>query len=269
MGTVYLIGAGPGDPELLTVRGARLLGRSDAVVYDALTNDALLEQAPPEALRIDVGKRAGGRGPSQDEINRLLVRLAQRSEVVVRLKGGDPCVFGRGGEEAIALGEAGVPFEIVPGITAGLGALAYAGIPVTHRGVASSVTFVTGHEAADRPDAGGAVDWDGVARTGGTVVVYMGLSRIASVAERLIQGGRSPETPAAVIESGTYPEQRTIVGDLATIAELSRAADAGSPALIVVGEVVRLRPAIAWFEAALAGSSEGGLERLALPSAVV
>ena len=247
-GTVYLIGAGPGDPELLTVRGARLLSQADAVVYDALTNDALLDSAPPEALRIDVGKRSGGRGPDQEEINRLLVRLARKSDVVVRLKGGDPCVFGRGGEEALALRAAGVPFEIVPGITAGLGVLAYAGIPVTHRGLSSSVTFVTGHEAKRGSADGSGVDWDAVAGTGGTVVVYMGLSRIDAVAERLLAGGRSPETPAAVIESGTYPRQRTIVGTLGTIAELSRQADAGKPALIVVGDVVGLRSAISWFE---------------------
>ena len=247
-GTVYLIGAGPGDPELLTVRGARLLSQADAVVYDALTNGALLDSAPPEALRIDVGKRSGGRGPDQEEINQLLVRLARKSDVVVRLKGGDPCVFGRGGEEALALRAAGVPFEIVPGITAGLGVLAYAGIPVTHRGLSSSVTFVTGHEAKQGSTDGGGVDWDAVARTGGTVVVYMGLSRIDAVAERLLAGGRSPETPAAVIESGTYPRQRTIAGTLGTIAELSRQADAGKPALIVVGDVVGLRSAISWFE---------------------
>jgi uroporphyrin-III C-methyltransferase len=248
MGTVYLIGAGPGDPELLTVRGARLLGHADAVVYDALTNDALLDDAPPEALRIDVGKRSGGRGPSQEEINELLVRLARKSDVVVRLKGGDPCVFGRGGEEALALREAGVPFEIVPGITAGLGVLAYAGIPVTHRGVSSSVTFVTGHQANGSATDGSGVDWDALAAVGGTVVVYMGLSKIDAVTERLLAGGRSAATPAAVIESGTYDRQRTIVGELGTIADLSRRADAGKPALIVIGEVVRLRSAMAWFE---------------------
>jgi len=247
-GTVYLIGAGPGDPDLLTVRGARLLSQADAVVYDALTNDALLDSAPPEALRIDVGKRSGGRGPDQGEINDLLVRLARKSDVVVRLKGGDPCVFGRGGEEALALRAGGVPFEIVPGITAGLGVLAYAGIPVTHRGLSSSVTFVTGHVAKGGSADGNGVDWNAVASIGGTVVVYMGLSKIDAVAERLLEGGRPADTPAAVIEAGTYARQRTIVGTLATIAELSRQADAGKPALIVVGEVVGLHSAIAWFE---------------------
>ena len=239
MGTVYLIGAGPGDPELLTVRGARLLSRSDAVVYDALTNEALLDVAPPEALRIDVGKRSGGRGPSQEEINELLVRLAPKSDVV-----------------ALALRESGVPFEIVPGITAGLGVLAYAGIPVTHRGLSSSVTFVTGHQATGNTAESG-VDWNALAAVGGTVVVYMGLSKIDAVAERLLEGGRSPTTPAAVIESGTYDRQRTIVGELGTIAELSRRADAGKPALIVIGEVVRLQSAIAWFENA--ASDRAGL----------
>jgi uroporphyrin-III C-methyltransferase len=266
MGTVYLIGAGPGDPELLTVRGARLLGQADAVVYDALTNDALLDDAPPEALRIDVGKRSGGRGPDQEEINELLVRLARKSAVVVRLKGGDPCVFGRGGEEALALRAAGVPFEIVPGITAGLGVLAYAGIPVTHRGVSSSVTFVTGHQANGSAADGSGVDWDALAAVGGTVVVYMGLSKIDAVTERLLAGGLSATTPAAVIESGTYDRQRTIVGELGTIADLSRKADAGKPALIVVGEVVRLRSAMAWFEGAAEDFARPGSEVLPLLS---
>lgn len=266
MGTVYLIGAGPGDPDLLTVRGARLLARADAVVYDALANDELLDQAPRGALRVDVGKRAGGRGPSQEEINEILVDLAGRTDVIVRLKGGDPCVFGRGGEEALALSAAGVPFQIVPGVTAGLGALAYAGIPVTHRGVSSAVTFVTGHTAANsETNSGkGPVDWDAIAAVGGTVVVYMGLSKIASVARRLVEGGRSPDTPAAVIEAGTYDHQRTLVGDLESIAELSRAADAGRPALIVVGEVVGLQAEMDWLRkqatviAATAGKDAGG-----------
>ena len=265
-GTVYLIGAGPGDPDLLTVRGARLLSQADAVVYDALTNDALLDSAPPEALRIDVGKRSGGRGPTQGEINDLLVRLARKSDVVVRLKGGDPCVFGRGGEEALALRAAGVPFEIVPGITAGLGVLAYAGIPVTHRGLSSSVTFVTGHEAKRGSANGNGVDWNAVASTGGTVVVYMGLSKIDAVAERLLEGGRSPDTPAAVIEAGTYARQRTIVGTLATIAELSRQADAGKPALIVVGEVVGLHSAITWFEDVAGARPEAEADRSLVPA---
>lgn len=262
MGTVYLIGAGPGDPDLLTVRGARLLARADAVVYDALANDELLDQAPRGALRVDVGKRAGGRGPSQEEINEILVDLAGRTDVIVRLKGGDPCVFGRGGEEALALSAAGVSFQIVPGVTAGLGALAYAGIPVTHRGVSSAVTFVTGHTAANSEN--GAVDWDAIAAVGGTVVVYMGLSKIASVARRLVEGGRSPDTPAAVIEAGTYDHQRTLVGDLESIAELSRAADAGRPALIVVGEVVGLQAEMDWLRkqatviAATSGKDTGG-----------
>lgn len=264
MGTVYLIGAGPGDPDLLTVRGARLLARADAVVYDALANDDLLDEAPADALRVDVGKRAGGKGPAQEDINDLLVELAGRGDVIVRLKGGDPCVFGRGGEEALALSSAGVPFKIVPGVTAGLGALAYAGIPVTHRGVSSAVTFVTGHTAAN--SAKGDVDWDAIAGLGGTVVVYMGLSKIDAVARRLVEGGRSPKTPAAIIEAGTYEHQRTLIGDLASIAELSRAADAGRPALIVVGEVVALQAEMEWLRkqaAVITASSLPALERRA------
>jgi len=200
-------------------------------------------------------------GPSQEEINDLLVDLAGRTDVIVRLKGGDPCVFGRGGEEALALSAAGVPFQIVPGVTAGLGALAYAGIPVTHRGISSAVTFVTGHTAAN--SAKGDVDWDAVAGVGGTVVVYMGLSRIDSVARRLVEGGRSPDTPAAIIEAGTYDHQRTLIGDLQSIAELSRAADAGRPALIVVGDVVALQAEMEWLRqqaAVITASSLAPLE---------
>lgn len=246
MGKVYLVGAGPGDPGLLTLRAASLLRRANVVAYDALVNRRILELVPPGAELVYVGKRRGeGRTP-QEEINRLLVEAAGRAEVVVRLKGGDPFVFGRGGEEAAALRAAGVPFEVVPGITAGIGALAYAGIPVTHRELASAVTFITAHEDPRREE--GHSSWEHVARLGGTVVVYMGMANLDRVVERLLRGGRRPDTPAAVIEWGTWGQQRTVTASLDRIAERARAAGLGSPAVVVVGEVVGLREQIRWFE---------------------
>lgn len=249
-GTVYLVGAGPGDPGLLTLRGAELLGEAGAVVYDALVNPVLLDRAAPGAERFDVGRRAGHRLMEQRDVDRLLVRLARRHRVVVRLKGGDPFVFGRGGEEALALRTAGVPFQVVPGVTSALGAAAYAGIPLTHRGVSSSVTFRTGHRSASCGAPGDPI----VGRIGGgpdpsgegTVVVFMGLGRVAEIASELIRGGRSPATPAAVVERCTLPDQRTVIGTLADIGARVRRADLRGPALIVVGDVVALRSRIGW-----------------------
>lgn len=241
MGRAYLVGAGPGDPELLTRRGAWLLRRADVVLHDALVDPSVLGLARRAEI-IDVGRRAGeSRWLTQERINRLLVELARRHEVVVRLKGGDPLVFGRGGEEALALAHAGVEFEIVPGVTAGVGALARAGIPLTHRGLSTSAVFVTAHDAEDPARA---EEWRHVAGTGGTVIVYMGGGRVRAVAESLIRFGRSPDTPVAVIESGTLPTQRVIEGTLGGIAE--RAGELSGPSLIVVGDVVRLRPALDW-----------------------
>lgn len=246
MGVVYLVGAGPGDPGLLTLRAAELLGRADIVVYDALANPRLLELAPPAAERIDVGKRGGGRRTPQHEVHRLLIQAAGRAEVVVRFKGGDPFVFGRGGEEALALSLAGVRFQVVPGVTAGVGAAAYAGIPLTHRDYASAVTFVTGHEDAARPE--GRVDWDGLGHGGGTLVIYMGMSRLRQTAERLMRAGRAPDTPAAAVEWGTYPFQRTVSAPLAGIAAAVEREGVGSPAIVVVGAVAGLREQLDWFE---------------------
>ena len=244
-GTVYLVGAGPGDPGLLTVKGAELLARADAVVYDALSNPILLDRVPAGAERIDVGKRAARPSPKQPEVNRLLVELAGRHQVIVRLKGGDPFVFGRGGEEAMALHEAGVPFEVVPGVTSGIAALTYAGIPLTHRSVACSATFVTGHRAVEEECGEGIGE---LVPPSGTVAVFMGLSRVAEVTRALIEAGRSAETPAAVVNRGTLPDQRTVVGTLADLAERVHEAELEGPALIVVGEVVALRPEVAWFD---------------------
>ncbi|HKP75096.1 MAG TPA: uroporphyrinogen-III C-methyltransferase, partial [Longimicrobiaceae bacterium] len=209
-GTVYLVGAGPGDPGLLTVRAAELLARADVLVYDALASAEIVDLAA-KAERIYAGKR-GGRANvmPQEEISALLVELAAKHEVVVRLKGGDPFVFGRGGEEALELARAGVPFEVVPGITAGVAGPAYAGIPVTHRGLSTSVTLVTGHEDPTKAEAD--TDWAALARGTGTLVFYMSVGRMEENFARLIEGGRPAGTPAAAVEWGTHPRQRTVSG---------------------------------------------------------
>ena len=247
MGTVYLVGAGPGDPELLTVRGHRLLKGADAVVYDALVNRELLELVPTSAERFDVGRRKGEKRIDQEQLNGLLIHLAGSRDGVVRLKGGDPFVFGRGGEEALALTDAGVDYEVVPGVTSGIGALAYAGIPLTHRGLASSATFLTGHQVLREPGDSPTPSTGSLGRPDGTLVVFMGLSRLDEVATELVRGGWNPGTPAAIIEWGTYRRQRTVVGTLLTLPARARAAGISRPALAVVGEVVRLRRRIRWF----------------------
>ncbi|MGQ0561579.1 MAG: uroporphyrinogen-III C-methyltransferase [Gemmatimonadota bacterium] len=246
MGTVYLVGAGPGDPGLLTVKAARLLRRADIVFHDALVNPRILDLAPARAERIDAGKRHGKRSVSQEHTNQLLIEAAALFPVVVRLKGGDPLIFGRGGEEALALRAAGVRFRIVPGITAALGAAAYAGIPLTHRDVASTLTIVTGYESVHRPDS--EIAWEQMAGGSGTVVVYMGVTRLREIASRLIGGGRSPQTPVAVIENATWPEQRTVYAQLSNIAAEAERAGIGSPALIIIGEVAGLGKQLNWYE---------------------
>jgi uroporphyrinogen III methyltransferase/synthase len=238
--TVYLVGAGPGDPGLLTARALELIGRADVIIHDRLIPPGALDGARAEAELIDVGKRGGGESVAQAEINRLLVEHGQRT--VVRLKGGDPFLFGRGGEEAEVLSAAEIPFEVVPGVTAGIAAPAYAGIPVTHRDLASAVAFVTGHEDPTKEDS--ALDWGALAVFPGTLVIYMGVARLPLIAERLIAGGRDPQEPAAVIERGTLPDQRVLEGSLATIASLP----ARAPAIALIGPVARVREVAAWFE---------------------
>ena len=250
-GTVYLVGAGPGDPGLLTLRGGELLALCDAVVYDALANPALLAMASlpgkPAAEMYDVGKRGGAsESARQDEINALLIRLASDGKRVVRLKGGDPFVFGRGSEEAQALAAAGVRFEVVPGVTAGIAAPAYAGIPVTHRGASTSVTFVTGHE--DPSKERDTVDWSALARAGGTIVLYMGVRTLPRIANALIDGGRSEDTPAAAVQWGTHPHQKTVTATLATLAASIEREGLTAPVITVIGDVVNLRREISWFE---------------------
>jgi len=238
--TVYLVGAGPGDPGLITVRGAEVLAGADVVVYDRLVHPSLVDLAPSDAERVYAGKAPGHAEMDQDAINALLVERGRAGRAVVRLKGGDPFVLGRGGEEAEALAAARVPFEVVPGITSAIAAPAYAGIPVTHRGTATHFTVVTGHE--DLTKDAMEVDWEALARSGGTLVILMGAGRVAEIADRLVAGGRAPDTPVAAVRNGTRPDQHTVRSTLATVAE----AGVEAPAAIVVGDVAALD--LSWFE---------------------
>jgi uroporphyrinogen III methyltransferase/synthase len=244
--TVFLVGAGPGDPGLLTLRAVELLQAADVVLYDRLVPPAALGHARPDAELVYVGKQGGGPQMPQEEIDRLLVEHGRSGKRVVRLKGGDPLVFGRGGEEALRLREAGVAFEIVPGITAGVAAPAYAGIPVTHRDLASGVAFVTGHEDPSKP--GSALDWAALARFPGTLVFYMGVRELPRIAERLQAEGRPAGEPVAVVERGTLPEQRTLLATLADVAERAAAEGIRAPAVTLVGPVAALREDLAWLE---------------------
>ena len=242
--TVYLVGAGPGDPGLVTVRGRELVERCDAVVYDRLADPRIVALAPEAAEKVYAGKRPGEHAMTQERLNALLVEVGGRLETVVPLKGGDPFVFGRGGEEALALAGAGIAFEIVPGVSSAHAVPAYAGIPVTQRGTAAQVTFVTGHEDPTRPES--AMDWASLAATPGTLVFLMGVGALEENARRLIAHGMRADTPAAVISHGTRPDQRTVTAPLARIADA--AAELPAPAITVVGEVARLREHMAWFE---------------------
>jgi uroporphyrin-III C-methyltransferase len=253
-GVVYLVGAGPGDPDLLTLRAARLLREAEVVVYDYLVGTAVLELVNPRAERIYAGKQQGCHAMSQDAINDLLVALARRGRRVVRLKGGDPFIFGRGGEEAEHLVRNGVRFEVVPGVTSASGASAYAGIPLTHRDCARAVVFVTGHVK----DGAGEPDWPMLARPQQTVVIYMGVTRLAEICGKLVQHGLDPATPAAVIERATTAAQRVVAGTVGSLAALAEAERVKPPALIVVGEVVGLRLRLDWL-----GACEPALEAAA------
>ena len=245
-GLVSLVGAGPGDPGLITVKAMGRLRTADAVVYDRLSDPGLLAEARPDAEMFDAGKGRGNARMTQDEINALLVELSSDGKSVCRLKGGDPFVFGRGGEEALALSGAGLPFEIVPGITSSIAAAAYAGIPVTHRGVATSFTVITGSEDPAKPDS--QIDWDALARLSGTLIFLMGWKALPEIAQELIARGSSPDRPAALVQWGTTPKQRCVTGTLENIAEVGRAAGLGSPVAVIVGDVVALREGIAWFD---------------------
>lgn len=249
IGKVYLVGAGPGDPELITVKGLRRLQQADAIVYDYLVNPQLLDYARTGAELIYAGKQGHGPSISQSEINFLLQKLTGEGKNVVRLKGGDPFVFGRGGEEAFALHQAGIEFEIVPGISSAIAAPAYAGIPLTHRDYSSSFTVITGHEDSRRTSAESRLDWEGLARQRGTLVILMGLKQLGEINLRLVAGGLCENTPVALIQWGTTPQQKVVTGTLANIRDMAVQAAISAPVVIVVGEVVRLRENLEWFSA--------------------
>ncbi len=246
-GWVWLVGAGPGDAGLITRLGAHGLAQAEVVVYDALVGDDVLALAGPEATLEYAGKRGGRASLKQPDISLRLIRLAREGRRVVRLKGGDPFVFGRGGEEAMALAAAAVPFRIVPGITAGIGGLAYAGIPVTHRDTNAAVTFVTGHGAGG--DVPGGLDWDALARGSPVIVVYMALKHLGTISERLIGAGRDPATPVAIIAKATLPGQRVVETTLSRAVADAAAAAIEPPTVVAIGEVVRLRAALDWIGA--------------------
>jgi uroporphyrin-III C-methyltransferase len=242
-GKVYLVGAGPGDPGLMTLKGKTLLECADVVIYDALVSPPVLAMINPQAQQINAGKRKGMHSLMQEEISQLLIDKAQEAAIVVRLKGGDPFVFGRGGEEMEELVKAGVPVEVVPGITSGIAAPAYAGIPLTHRNYSSSVTFVTGHEGAGkyRPE----VNWAAIAQGSETIVVYMGIHNLVTIVAQLLAAGLSPATPVALVRWGTRPEQDELIGILGTIVQQVEAANFGAPAIVVIGKVVNLHTLLA------------------------
>jgi len=245
-GLVYLVGAGPGDPGLITVKGLACLQKADVVIYDRLVSPALLSEAPRECELIDAGKSPQGHTLPQEAINALLVEKALAGKVVVRLKGGDPFLFGRGGEEAEALAEAGVPFEVVPGVTSAIAAPAYAGIPVTHRDYTSTFAVVTGHEDPTKADS--SIDWQKLATGVGTLVFLMSVGNLAKIVAKLIEHGRDAQTPVAIVQEGTEARQKTVTGSLADIVERAREADIKPPAVTIVGEVVRLRQKLRWFD---------------------
>ncbi|UCE16562.1 MAG: uroporphyrinogen-III C-methyltransferase [Candidatus Bathyarchaeota archaeon] len=245
MGKVYLVGAGPGDPELLSIKALKILEKANVVIYDRLVTRAILQLVPKQAEKIYAGKRSGKHHISQDKINEITIGEARKGKVVVRLKGGDPFLFGRGGEEAQELRKAGIQFEVVPGVTSALAAPAYAGIPLTHRKFASSLTIVTGHE--DPTKFENRVKWEKLATSVDTIVVLMGIKNLERIVERLLKGGREPQTSIAIIEWGTTTNQRTTIGTLSNIALMAKERKVKAPAVIVIGDVVKLQKELSWF----------------------
>lgn len=245
-GKVILVGSGPGDPGLLTIKAKETIEKADVLIYDYLANPKFLEYAPPGAEVYYVGKKGGDHTLPQEEINKLILKEAEEGKIVVRLKGGDPFIFGRGGEEAEELADRGIDFEVVPGVTAGSAASAYAGIPLTHRSFTSTVAFITGHEDPTKPESD--IAWDKIATGIGTLVFYMGIKNLPNIVENLLKNGRSPDTPAAVIRWGTTPRQETLIGTLATIVDQTQKSGIKPPAITVVGEVIALKEKLDWFE---------------------
>jgi uroporphyrinogen III methyltransferase/synthase len=248
VGRVFLVGAGPGDPELLTVKARRLLGEADVVVHDHLVSPEILAWINPAAEILFVGKKGGSFCKPQSEIDDLLVRLGRERQTVVRLKGGDPFIFGRGGEEAEALVAAGIPFEVVPGVTSALAAAAYSGIPLTHRAHSSGVILLTGHEDPAKPNA--TVKWEEAARTGLTLCIYMGVKNLPTISRRLAAGGLSADTPAAVIQAATTGSHRRVLATLATISDRAAQEQIEAPAIVIIGDVARFAETLNWFDPA-------------------
>ncbi len=267
-GRVYLVGAGPGDPGLMTVRARELIAQADVILHDQLIAPGALDGAREDAIVIDVGKRGGGAQVPQDDTNMLLLEHARAGRTVVRLKGGDPFVFGRGGEEALVLATDGIAFEVVPGVTAGVAASAYAGIPVTQRGLASAVAFVTGHEDPGKPET--AIDWAALAAFPGTLVFYMGVRQLGHIADSLIAAGRGADEPAAIVERGTFAGQRTLLATLETIAERAQQEAIAAPSITIVGPVAALHEQLQWLgDRPLAGRSVAVLRARPQASALV
>lgn len=266
-GKVYLVGAGPGDPDLITVKALRLIRAADVVIYDRLIPHAVLDETRPDAELIDAGKAPSKHRLKQDDINTLLVEKATAGRMVVRLKGGDPFVFGRGSEEALVCQSASIPFEVVPGVTSPIAVPAYAGIPVTHRGITSTFTVLAGHEAPGGADS--SIDYEALARLGGTLIILMGVQKMREILKCLSEAGLSGSTPAAIIECGTTPAQRVLVSTLDTLADLAGQAGIMPPATTIVGEVVRLRSeGVQWFEEVLAeAAASWSLPDLLMPVA--
>ncbi|WP_028400401.1 uroporphyrinogen-III C-methyltransferase [Ectobacillus panaciterrae] len=251
MGKVYIVGAGPGDPDLISVKGLKCIQQADVILYDRLVNKELLEHAKPNADLIYCGKLPNYHTMQQETINAFLVKHAKKGKVVTRLKGGDPFVFGRGAEEAETLAQNGIPFEIIPGITAGIAAPAYAGIPVTHREASASFAIVTGHRKAGAEEE---TKWESLAKGIDTLAIYMGVSNLPYICGQLIRYGKSEHTPVALVEWGTTANQRTVTGTLGTIVTIAQKEEVQNPSMIVVGEVVRFREKIQWFEQSLSTS---------------
>lgn len=245
MGKVYLVGTGPGDADLITIKALKCIRNADIILYDRLVNKSLLDEAKPTATFVFCGKHPNNHTMNQEEINHLLIKYGKQCKIVTRLKGGDPIIFGRGAEEAEALAKSGIPFEIVPGITAGIAAPAYAGIPITHRELGSSFAVVTGHGSKGKIND---VNWNSLAKGVDTLVIYMGIGNLSEICSVLLYHGKMADTPVALIHWGTTTQQRTVIGTLSTIVESAKREKISNPSMIVIGEVVRLREKIAWFK---------------------